>query len=61
MQIDLGERLLGGFNSVSGVPYADVNLHTKQGAKPRFVAYSLVWVVKGNKFAFKINILGLFI
>lgn len=30
---DLGDRLLGAFNSPSGIPYASVNLHTREGVK----------------------------
>lgn len=31
--VDLGDRLLGAFNTPSGLPYASVNLRTKKGVK----------------------------
>jgi mannosyl-oligosaccharide alpha-1,2-mannosidase len=34
--VDLGERLLHGFNDNSGVPFSDVNLQTHQAHKPRW-------------------------
>ncbi|KAK4287887.1 hypothetical protein Pmani_039056 [Petrolisthes manimaculis] len=34
--IDLGDRLVLGFNSGSGVPFADVNLYSRRASKPRW-------------------------
>ncbi|CAL4093322.1 unnamed protein product, partial [Meganyctiphanes norvegica] len=34
--IDLGDRLVAGFNSGSGVPFADVNLKSRKASKPRW-------------------------
>ncbi|CCH44409.1 mannosyl-oligosaccharide alpha-1,2-mannosidase [Wickerhamomyces ciferrii] len=31
--VDLGNRIIGAFDSPSGIPYASVNLHTKKGVK----------------------------
>lgn len=32
---DLGDRLLGAFNSPSGLPYSGINLHTREGVPDR--------------------------
>ncbi|XP_050736530.1 endoplasmic reticulum mannosyl-oligosaccharide 1,2-alpha-mannosidase-like [Eriocheir sinensis] len=34
--VDLGERLVSGFNSGSGVPFADVNLYSRRASKPKW-------------------------
>lgn len=36
IQVDLGERLVSGFNSGSGVPFADVNLYSRRASKPKW-------------------------
>eukprot|EP00096_Caligus_rogercresseyi_P002186 TRINITY_DN1417_c0_g1_i7.p1 TRINITY_DN1417_c0_g1~~TRINITY_DN1417_c0_g1_i7.p1 ORF type:complete len:421 (+),score=118.63 TRINITY_DN1417_c0_g1_i7:214-1476(+) len=33
---DLGDRLLGGFQTPSGIPYSDINLRTAKGHVPRW-------------------------
>lgn len=36
IQSDLGERLMGAFNSRSSIPYSDVNLKDKSGRPPNW-------------------------
>ena len=53
MQTDLGERLLGAFNSPSGIPYSDVNLSTMKGYTPQWSPDSSVSEVTSVQLEFR--------